>query len=93
MSLSFADGEHDPVRGKDPSEWVVMARQSPAFEVLAQKPRWRLLEGTSRSRTRGLTISQISCASSGGIDGSKGRSDLTALTFLLLSLVMVKTLQ
>ena len=36
MSLSFADGEFDPVSGKDPSEWLVMARNSPAFDTLAQ---------------------------------------------------------
>jgi len=45
MSMSFADGEYDPVRGKDPSEWLVMANQSPAFDELAQNPRWRALEG------------------------------------------------
>jgi len=44
MSMSFADGEHDPVSGKDPSEWVVMAQQSPAFDSLAENPRWRRLE-------------------------------------------------
>jgi len=49
MSMSFADGEHDPVSGKDPSEWVVMAQQSPAFDTLAQNPRWRMLEGSSDS--------------------------------------------
>lgn len=44
-SLSFADGEFDPVRGKDPSEWLVMAQHSPALDVLAQNPRWRALQG------------------------------------------------
>lgn len=43
MSVSFADGEYDPVRGKDPSEWLVMAQQSPAFDSLATNPRWRVL--------------------------------------------------
>ena len=43
-SLSLADGEHDPVKVKDPSEWIVMAQQSPAFETLAQSYRWRRLE-------------------------------------------------
>lgn len=47
MSLSFADGEHDPETGKDPSEWLVMAQHSPAFESLAQNSNWRLLEGRS----------------------------------------------
>jgi len=42
-SLSLADGEYDPVRGKDPSEWLVMAQQSPALDKLAQDPRWRAL--------------------------------------------------
>lgn len=45
MSLSFADGEFDPVRGKDPSEWLVMANHSAAFDNLAQNPRWRVLQG------------------------------------------------
>ena len=45
MSVSFADGEFDPVRGKDPSEWLVMARNSPAFDSLAQDPRWRVVQG------------------------------------------------
>ena len=49
MSATFADGEHDPVTGKDPSEWVVMARQSPAFDSLAKDPRWRALEGRTDS--------------------------------------------
>lgn len=49
MTLGFADGEHDPVRGKDPSEWVVMARQSPAFDQLAENPHWRRLEGSAES--------------------------------------------
>jgi hypothetical protein len=49
MSMSFADGEHDPLSGKDPSEWVVMAQQSPAFDSLAENPRWRRLEGSSDS--------------------------------------------
>ena len=49
MSLRLADGEHDPVRGKDPSEWVVMARQSTAFDSLAQNPRWQPLEARTGS--------------------------------------------
>ncbi len=49
MTLSRADGEHDPLIGKDPSEWVVMARLSPAFDSLTQDPRWRLLEGRGES--------------------------------------------
>jgi hypothetical protein len=48
-SLSFADGEFDPVRGKDPSEWLVMAQHSPALDVLAQNPRWRALQGHAES--------------------------------------------
>ena len=48
-SLSFADGEFDPVRGKDPSEWLVMAQHSPALDVLAQNPRWRVLQGHAES--------------------------------------------
>jgi hypothetical protein len=49
MMLSFADAEHDPVSGKDPSEWVVMAQLSPAFDTLAQDPRWRQVAGRSES--------------------------------------------
>ena len=45
MSLSFADGEHDPETGKDPSEWLVMAQHSPAFESLAQNPNWGFVQG------------------------------------------------
>lgn len=44
-SLSFADGELDLVRGKDPSEWLVMAKNSAAFDSLAQNPRWRVVQG------------------------------------------------
>jgi len=49
MSLSFADGEYDPVRGKDPSEWLVMAQQSPALDNLAHDPRWRALQARTES--------------------------------------------
>jgi hypothetical protein len=49
ITLRMIDGEHDPVTGKDPSEWLVMARNSPAFDTLAQKPNWRLLEGRTGS--------------------------------------------
>ncbi len=41
--LSLADGEHDPVRGKDPSEWAVMAQHSPALDNLVANPQWRVL--------------------------------------------------
>ena len=49
MIVSFVDGEHDPSKGKDPSEWVVMAQHSPAFDTLAQDSRWKWLEGRSES--------------------------------------------
>jgi len=49
MSLRSVDGEHNPKTGKDPSEWVVMARQSPAFDVLSQNNNWRLLEGRTEA--------------------------------------------
>jgi hypothetical protein len=48
-SLSRADGELDRVRGKDPSEWLVMARDSPALDLLAQTRRWRELQGQTTS--------------------------------------------
>jgi spermidine synthase len=49
MGLGIVDAELDRVRGKDPSEWVVMARQSAAFDTLAQQPRWRRLEARAES--------------------------------------------
>lgn len=48
--LSLADGEQNVRTGKDPSEWLVMAQQSPAFEILAQDPRWRVVKPTNGSR-------------------------------------------
>jgi hypothetical protein len=48
-SLSFADGEYDPVRGKDPSEWAVMAQHSPALDTLVANPRWRVLRSQTES--------------------------------------------
>jgi hypothetical protein len=48
-SMSFADGGFDPRKGKDPSEWLVMANQSPAFNSLAQNPRWRVIQGRTES--------------------------------------------
>jgi hypothetical protein len=47
--MSIVDAEMDPVKGKDPSEWVVMAQQSPAFDSLSQNPRWRPLEARAES--------------------------------------------
>jgi hypothetical protein len=43
--LSLADGEHNSLTGKDPSEWLVMAQHSPAFDSLTKDPRWRVVEG------------------------------------------------
>jgi hypothetical protein len=48
-ALILADGQFDRVRGKDPSEWVVMAQNSPAFDSLAKNPRWLPLEGRAES--------------------------------------------
>ena len=42
--LSLADGEQNVRTGKDPSEWLVMAQHSPAFNLLARDPRWRLVQ-------------------------------------------------
>ena len=47
--LSLADGEHNPRTGKDPSEWLVMAQHSAAFDSLAQNPRWRVVQGGNGS--------------------------------------------
>ena len=49
LTVSFADGEFNPRNGKDPSEWLVMARQSPAFDSLVPNPRWRVLRGRTDS--------------------------------------------
>ena len=49
MSMGIVDGVMDPVRGKDPSEWVVMAQHSPAFDALAQNPRWRPLQARAEA--------------------------------------------
>lgn len=49
LTVSFADGEFNPRNGKDPSEWLVMARQSRAFDSLVQNPRWRVLRGRTDS--------------------------------------------
>jgi len=49
IGLRSVDGEHNPVTGKDPSEWVVIARPSPAFDSLAQNLNWRRLEGRTES--------------------------------------------
>ena len=49
LSMSIVDGEMNVVKAKDPSEWVVMAQHSPAFETLAQNPRWRALEARAEA--------------------------------------------
>ena len=49
MSLRAVDAEHNPLTGKDPSEWVVIARPSPAFDTLAQNLNWRRLEPRTES--------------------------------------------
>ena len=48
--LSLADGEQNLRTGKDPSEWLVMAQQSAAFDILAQDPRWRVVKAEDGSR-------------------------------------------
>jgi hypothetical protein len=48
-SVTFADGEFNPRNGKDPSEWLVMARDSLAFDSLVQNPRWRVVRGRAES--------------------------------------------
>jgi len=47
--LSLADEEQNTITGKDPSEWLVMAQHSPAFDSLAKDPRWRKVEGRKGS--------------------------------------------
>lgn len=43
--LTLIDTEQNLLTGKDPSEWLVMAQSSPAFDTLAQNPRWRAVQG------------------------------------------------
>ena len=47
--LSLADGEQNVRTGKDPSEWLVMAQRSPAFDILAQDPRWLVVQAGNGS--------------------------------------------
>ena len=49
LSLRAVDGEHNPRTGKDPSEWVVIARPSPAFDTLTRNLNWRRLEPRAES--------------------------------------------
>lgn len=49
MIVGVVDARQDRARGKDPSEWVVMARQSPAFESLSRNSRWRPLQPRTES--------------------------------------------
>jgi hypothetical protein len=49
LSMSIVDGDMNVIKGKDPSEWVVMAQHSPAFDTLAQNPRWRPLEARAEA--------------------------------------------
>jgi hypothetical protein len=48
--LSLADEEQNPLTGKDPSEWLVMAQRSAAFDSLAQNPRWRVVHEGNEAR-------------------------------------------
>ena len=48
--LTLADGEQNVRTGKDPSEWLVMAQHSPAFDILALDPRWRVVQAGNGSR-------------------------------------------
>jgi hypothetical protein len=49
ISLRMVDGEHNPVTGKDPSEWLVMARIHRHSTASPQKSNWGLLEGRAES--------------------------------------------
>jgi spermidine synthase len=57
--LTLADGEQNVRTGKDPSEWLVMAQQSPAFDILAQDPRWRVVQAGNGSRAWSDDFSNI----------------------------------
>jgi hypothetical protein len=59
VCLSFADGDIDPKKGKDPSEWAVIARDSPALDMLAANRHWRRLEGGAGSNVWSDDFSNI----------------------------------
>lgn len=50
IAMRFVDAEVDTLGGKEPSEWVVMAQHSPAFDALSQQDNWRVLERKSESQ-------------------------------------------
>ena len=49
VCAGIVDAQQNRAAGKDPSEWVVMAQQSPAFESLTRNPRWRRLQAQTDS--------------------------------------------
>jgi hypothetical protein len=49
VSVGIVDTKQDRMKGKDPSEWVVMGRPSPAFDALTRNPRWRPLPARTES--------------------------------------------
>ena len=49
VCAGIVDSQQGRAAGKDPSEWVVMAHQSPAFESLTRNPRWRRLQAQTDS--------------------------------------------
>ena len=47
-ALMFDDGEHDPISGKEPSQWVVMARRAEDLGDLDVDARWQPLDKDAR---------------------------------------------
>ena len=50
MCIGFDDLKPDSVEGKDPSQWVVMARSSGEISNLSINSQWKRLNGNARSR-------------------------------------------
>ena len=44
----YSDSVYDPLLGKDPSEWVVVARRPEDLGPLASDPRWLPLDASTR---------------------------------------------
>ena len=47
-ALVFDDGEHDPINGKEPSQWVTVARRAEDLGDLNIDPRWQPLDKEAR---------------------------------------------
>jgi hypothetical protein len=50
ICIGFDDSKPGPFEGKDPSQWVVMARSSPELSYLSINSQWRRLNGRKGAR-------------------------------------------